>query len=214
MNHTLRIELLGHFQLHYDDAPVAALRQARLQSLLAYLALHSHEVVLRQQISFLYWPDANEAQARANLRKALFDLRAAIPQVDEWLQIETQTLAWRTGLQLAVDVGTFAEIVGQTELRVQPPNYIALLEQAVTLYTGDLLPASYDDWVLRERERLHKRYVNALERLIHLLEEQRDYAAAIAYAQQLQQDDPLLESTYRTLMRLYLQRGDRAHALA
>ena len=46
------------------------------------------------------------------------------------------------------------------------------MEEAVGLYVGDLLPACYDDWVLLERERLRQRYINALEQLIAILEQQ------------------------------------------
>ena len=39
-----------------------------------------------------------------------------------------------------------------------------------------------DEWLLPERERLRQRFMAALERLIELLEQKRDYALAIRYA--------------------------------
>ena len=45
------------------------------------------------------------------------------------------------------------------------------LEHAAGLYRGDLLPASYDDWVVAERERLVVRHQRVLDRLIGLLEQ-------------------------------------------
>ena len=50
-------------------------QQLRLQSLLAYLVMHRDSPQARQHLAFLFWPDASEAQARANLRKALYELR-------------------------------------------------------------------------------------------------------------------------------------------
>jgi DNA-binding SARP family transcriptional activator len=48
------------------------------------------------------------------------------------------------------------------------------LERAVALYKGDLLPSCYDDWILPHREALRQAYLGALERLVHLREEQGD----------------------------------------
>jgi DNA-binding SARP family transcriptional activator len=67
---TLQLQLLGGFQLLVSGEPVL-IQQARLQSLLAYLLLHRNLPQARQQLAFLFWPDSTEAQARANLRKAL-----------------------------------------------------------------------------------------------------------------------------------------------
>jgi tetratricopeptide (TPR) repeat protein len=87
------------------------------------------------------------------------------------------------------------------------------LERAVSLYGGELLPGCYDEWILSERDRLHQAILRALERLISLLQREHNYESAIDMAQGLLRHDPLHESTYRRLMRLFAARGDRAAAL-
>jgi len=87
------------------------------------------------------------------------------------------------------------------------------LEQAVERYQGDLLPSCYDEWILPERDRLHQAFLQTLERLIGLLTQECDYAAAIAVARRLLHHDPLREETYRELMHLHAVCGDRASAL-
>ena len=42
---------------------------------------------------------------------------------------------------------------------------VGALQEAVELYGGDLLQSGYDEWLLEERERLRRRYLEALERL-------------------------------------------------
>ena len=83
----------------------------------------------------------------------------------------------------------------------------------MALYHGDLLPGCYDEWILPERDRLQQAFLKALERLIELQEEERDYDAAISTARRLLGHDPLHEETYRHLMRLYVSSGDPASAL-
>ena len=87
------------------------------------------------------------------------------------------------------------------------------LERVMHLYRGDLLPSCYEEWILPERERWHQLFLSAAERLIALLEKERDYDAAIPIAQQLLRQDSLHEATYRQLMRLYALHGDRAASL-
>ena len=67
--------------------------------------------------------------------------------------------------------------------------------------------------MLLERERWRERFITTLDRLIVLLEELRDYPAAIVSAQRLLRHDPLHEMTYRRLMTLYAANGERASAL-
>jgi len=90
---------------------------------------------------------------------------------------------------------------------------IQALTQAVEVYQGDVLPSCYDEWIIPVRDRLRQAFLQALDRLIGLLEGERDYATAISMAQRLLRLDPLHEATYRQLMDLYAASGDRASAL-
>src|SRR4051812_4389599 len=89
--------------------------QVRLQSLLAYLLLHRNSPHARQHLAFLFWPDANEAHARANLRKALYELRRLLPILDHFLQIEDQFLQWRNSTVMTLDVDFFVASLMQAE---------------------------------------------------------------------------------------------------
>jgi DNA-binding SARP family transcriptional activator len=191
----LHIRLLGEFSLAYGDAPLTTVNTLRLQSLLAYLLLHQNAPQSRQHLAFLLWPDSSEYQARTNLRHVLHQIRHALPDTDRFFLIDTQTIQWNPTAPFALDVLDYERAVQRAAARSD-------LETAVELYHGDLLPSCYDDWVRPERERLHQMYIRALEQLIQMHENRRDYSRAIAYAQQLLHGDPVHEDTYRRLMRL------------
>ena len=53
--------------------------------------------------------------------------------------------------------------------RLDPLEVEQALEKAIDIYHGDLLPDSYDDWILAHREQLRQRYLGALEQLMDLL---------------------------------------------
>jgi DNA-binding SARP family transcriptional activator len=201
----LHIQLLGDFRLTYGDEPLSAIVQSRQQSLLAYLVLHRGALLPRQHLAFLFWPDTGEAQALTNLRNLLFKLRQALPEPERFLQADTQTVGWRPDAPCTLDV---ADFISLAQCATQ-----ADLEQAVSLYRGDLLPHCYDEWIVPERERLQHMLLGALEKLVSRAEAARNYSAAIGYAQQLVQRDPLREETYRHLIRLHALNGDRAAAM-
>ena len=203
----MHIQLLGGFSIDFGGTPVATMNSARLQSLLAYLILHRDVAQPRRKLSFLFWPDSEEAQARTNLRKLLYELKHALPDIEQFIDLEGPTLEWKAGdTSFDLDVEKF-------EKSVEQAKSAADFRQAIELYQGDLLPNCYDDWILLERQRLHQFYTEALDQLISHLENQRDYRAAINYAQRLLQHAPLEEDTYRRLMRLYALKGDRAGVL-
>ena len=179
MHLTLHVQLLGDFRLVYGDTPVTDVTTGRLQSLLAYLLLHHGATQPRQHLAFLFWPDSTEAQARNNLRQALHQLRHALPDAEHYLYADTTTLWWRADAPFSLDVADFTRALATADDAARTADQAAMrraLEHAASLYQGDLLPSCYDDWLLPERERLHQQCQAALERLIGILEQQREYA--------------------------------------
>lgn len=216
---TLHIHLLGDFLLVSADTPVTTVDMPRLQSLLAYLLLHRTATQSRSRIAFLLWPDSTDEQAHTNLRKVLHSLRQVLPSADSFIHTDRISLFWRPSTQQApwtLDVQDFESAITQAEQAERTQDVAVLrqsLEKAVGLYRDDLLPNCYDEWILPERDRLRQAFFKALERLIVLLEQERDHEAAISASQRLLRHDPLHEETYRHLMRLYAAHGDRVSAL-
>jgi DNA-binding SARP family transcriptional activator/predicted ATPase len=213
---TLQITLLGHFSLTYGNQPITRVNTERLQSLLAYLLLHRGIPQSRQRLAFCFWADSNDTQARTNLRRELYHLRQAFPEIDRYIEINTKALQWRTDVPFVLDVAAFEQAIATAEQAEQQGDRATLkaaLEQAAELYQAPLLPGCYDDWILPEQERLQQVCIRALENLMRLLQTEGDYRAAIRYGQQLLRIEPLHEATYRDLMTLSALNGDRANAL-
>jgi DNA-binding SARP family transcriptional activator len=218
---SLRIRLLGGLDLRQGEAALPPLGSARAESLLAFLLLHREAAQPRQRLAFLLWPDSSEGQARTNLRHLLHVLRRALPEADRFLEVTPRTLRWRADAPCWLDVAAFDAALARAEREPggpegsggAPVDREAALVEAVDLYAGDLLQGTYDEWLADERERLRQRYLQALERLVELLEARGDLAAATGRAERLLREDPLREPTYQVLMRLHDARGDRARAV-
>jgi DNA-binding SARP family transcriptional activator len=184
-----------------DGQRLRAFNSLRLQRFLALIALR-RDAQHRSRLAFELWPDSEERQARTNLRKLLHDFRHSLPDVGEFVEIDNETVRWiRTGPS-EVDVLRFRDALAAGDL-----------ELAARLYSGDLLPACYDDWVLGEREKLRAEAYRALVRLTEEAAERDDHKATIRHAQRVIDLEPTDEAAVRIQMEAHLALGDRAAAL-
>ncbi len=208
---SLKIALLGTFHSQFNGQPIEPLNNSpRLQALLAYLLLHRDAPHSRQQIAFQLWPVSGDSQARTNLRKLFLQLRRALPNEDQFLTFDNQTIGWRADAPCTCDLLQVQALLAAVDA---DPTDRAALTQLLDRYGGELLPDCYDEWVLPLRAELHQDVMAALTQLVTLLENQRAYDDGIRYAQQLLTLEPLAEQGYQQLMRLHAAEGDRAGAL-
>jgi DNA-binding SARP family transcriptional activator len=210
---TLAVRLLATFQISIDDAVIVSL-SPRLQALVAYVALHRRQACSRRQLAAVLWPETVDAQALKNLRTQLTRLRRALPTLDQLMHITGDTVQWRSDAAAVLDVSRFeASALEAAQVRDSNPDAaIALCEDALQTYAGDLLTDWFDDWLAPLREQLHQQFAATLDLLASLLEEQHRLHAAVAVAQRWVRADPLNEAAYARLMALHLAQGDNTAA--
>lgn len=199
---SFRFQLLGGFQIADDNGIITDIPGKKVRLLLAYLVLHADAPQSRRQIAFDFWPDSTEKQALSNLRKLIHDLRESLPHIEPYLNISSLFIQWNNDLPYYLDVREFEQAAKAPTLHE--------LQQAEMLYRGELMPGFYEEWLRSERDLLAQMFMKTQERLVFLLEIQRDYASAIYMAQKLLVHNRLNETYYRTLMRLYALNKDTA----
>ncbi|MDW8319147.1 MAG: bacterial transcriptional activator domain-containing protein [Anaerolineae bacterium] len=106
------------------------------------------------------------------------ELRRRPRQNDDFVTVTSETLQWQAAAPFTLDVAQFEAALAQAEV-ADREGAVDALAAAVAAYGGDLLPDCYDDWILPLREQMRRAYGQALERLVLMLDEQRDYARAI-----------------------------------
>src|SRR5574341_427479 len=199
----LAIHLLQDMTVLCDGESPLDLGSPTTKSLFAYLVLNRDRAIDRRRLAFVLWPRGAESAARRNLRQYIHRLRRALEPVDpegKLISAEGNSVQFCPPDDWHLDVAAF-EAAAHSE---------DTLEEAVELYPGDLLPEVYDDWIEPERECLALLFRQTLLRLVEKLESAGQLSAAIRYAERCLDQEPLLESTYLRLMRLYYAVGDRA----
>ena len=78
------------------------------------------------------------------------------------------------------------------------------------MYRGELLPGFYDEWVLRERERLEAVFERKMSDLLDRLVAERRWPEVLETAERWIAVGHVPEPAYRALMLAHSERGDRA----
>jgi len=217
----LRIHLFGNFRLSQGVTSAETRVIPNVQALLALLLLQPGQMFSRDKIISFLWNESSEEQAHSCLNTALWRLRKilepkGVPAGTYLLSSSSGEVGFNSQSDYWVDVLQFEtciqRIVALAYAGVSDSN-VRQLEQAVALYNQDLLEGFYYDWVIKERERLHLTYLDALYYLLSFYQHRQEYAKAIRWGQQIIIVDPLREDVHRHLMRLYTENGQRALAV-
>src|ERR1043165_3486542 len=93
------MRLLGGFELRCDST-VVLLPSRPAQSLLAYLALNAGTAQRREKLAGMLWPDADDNNARSNLRHAVWRIRKSFEQHQSavpYLLVDDLTVTFNAG---------------------------------------------------------------------------------------------------------------------
>lgn len=208
----LHLELLGDFRLRTETGSLITISARKSQAMLAFLAVKPAQLVSRDKMAGLLWSSTAPEQARQSLRQTLSTLRKELSAVSpRKILVEEGDFLSLDTTQVRCDVVEFEALVAAGTAEA--------LDPATRLYGGDFLDGflideeKFDQWVLAERDRLHRMALRAHAQLVEQLTRVEAIDEAIAAAQQSLRIDSLQEAVHRTLMRLYLQSGDLLNAL-
>ena len=210
MSH-LNLSFLGTFQAQLDAAPLTQFRSAKVEGLLAYLAIESGQAHRRTVLAALLWPEETEANARRNLRQALYLLQQVLGRTSartsgrtsartashpaEFLIVTRDTVQFNPASDHILDVALFLSNIEANAL-----------QEAVRLYHGELLAGlscdsvPFEEWLYFTRERLHNLALSALHELTEQALSRADYAEAQAGARRQIALEPWREGAHRQLM--------------
>lgn len=203
----LQIRFLGQYEILKDGQPVI-LPSRPYQSLLAYLLLNPNRSHRREKLAGLFWPTTSESNARSNLRHALWRIRKAlVPDANLRLESDDLGVTYHPQPGDRLDVASF-------DVCKEEEDSTEVLLLAVSAYGGELLPGFYEEWVVRERERLQAAFERKLGRLLDRLLAERRWNEALEWGEHWVASGTVPEPAYRALMLAHAGLGNLASAAA
>ena len=203
----LTLSVLGTFSATFAGRELA-LTTRKAKALIGYLAFAENAQDTRERLIALLWSESDEERARASLRQAIYEIRAACTAAGmPNLHADKQALAI-TGVTVTTDVD---EIVNAASVGSAHPRLHTIQRILDSLFDDlDSVDQAFHAWVLAKRQLLHDRLTVALER--HLPGE-HDEVDASSIAQALLNLDPTHEVACRHLIRARARKGDIGGAM-
>jgi WD40 repeat protein/DNA-binding SARP family transcriptional activator len=198
--------------------PVKGFVTRKVDALLVYLVC-TQRAHAREMLADLLWDDLPQTKALTNLRVVLTSLRKHLAS---HVTITRDTVTLNPEAKVWVDTSVFEEHLAahQEQDILQNGSQAKRIAHALDLYRGEFLAGffirgarGFNDWLIRERERLHQLAMHGLQLLVAYKLEQGEYQAGIAHAMRWVELDPLVEDAYYQLMRLLVYTGQRGAAL-
>jgi len=205
--HMYRLNLFGGASLEGPSGPLSgSAAQPRRLAVLAVLAVCGSSGCSRDKLIGLLWPDSDENRGRHHLSQSLYVLRQALGEGAIDSAAESVRLV---STVVATDAWAFEDAIDRGDL-----------ESAVRHYTGPFLDGFYlrevptfEEWADGERQRLARRYAEALESLALGSEDTGDHRSAVGWWERLLAHDPYNSRTVVRLMRTLAANGDPANAI-
>lgn len=189
-------------------------RTSKTQELFTYLLHHRGNIVPKETLLELLWPELDAKQATSQLYTSIYHIRQCLKQmgidapirnltIQEGYVLDTSRIRidvdeWENGLRQAGGVNL---IDSHSELR-------RLLE----IYEGDYFQEHGYWWAENERERLRKLWYQHARSLARFYEKAGMRKEALAMYERIQDADPYNEEDGLALMKLYTATGRHKEA--
>ena len=207
-----RLNLLGTFEFfNAETGQKIKLAYTKLILLLTYLALEPRAHT-RESLADLLWPELGAQDAKANLRRALFNLQQAFVQakLEKTLVYVDRCIIHLAKERFWVDVDEFENW--------EKIDCIKLTDQQLGLYRGPLLDGIFPagerlaNWLQLRRAQCEQKNISLLEHAIALQANAGEFDVVERRCRQLISVDFLNELGHSRLMLMYLEMDNQAAA--
>lgn len=218
---TLRIKTFGHFQTWLGDKPVheKAWKREKAKEFIQLLTT-KNKGLSKNEILSLLWPESDEQSAQRDFKVALNALNNAI-EPDRKVRgkaffVERSGSMYFLNPTAVIDIdrNKFEEFIHSGLKETNKEYALQKLKAGLRLYEGDYLAERpYEDWCMKERDRLKVLFLRGAERLAQLYVALEEFDEVIRYCDEMLSKDPCWEEAYRLLIYCYYRKSNRPYAL-
>ncbi|MFD4493216.1 response regulator [Lysinibacillus fusiformis] len=201
------INLFGGLRVVLPDGQTQILkwRTSKAKELFAYLLNHRDEIIYRDTILELFWPESDRDKASKQLYTAIYTIRQTLKNYGlEGVQISSPLL--NSGYKLLLEQTVVDVEQWLSSLKALPSlekSTVDQHEQVFQLYTGDYLGDCDYLWAESEKERLRRLWLHHAHQLSEFYITNENYSAAIKVQETVQALFAGEEGNYFILMKLY-----------
>jgi DNA-binding SARP family transcriptional activator/ATP/maltotriose-dependent transcriptional regulator MalT len=176
-----------------------------------FLLLTRKDSVGKEEIFAALWPDLPESKCNSNFHSSLYRLRRAL--FHECVVREPDGgYALNPRGVFTSDLDSFNAAMLEADVARDEEARVARLEEAVALYKGPFLSATYSEWAEPVRRELEDRAIEALNELAAVKLRDGKLEEALQLFKLLESKDPYSEAAAYGIMRSLVSMNDAAGA--
>jgi DNA-binding SARP family transcriptional activator len=206
----LTIYTLGRMKVELEGKPLSVpewTNQKAVREMFFFLLAHP-DGATREEIGEVLWPGSFPDQLRIQFKNVLYRIRYTVGS--ETILFDRNRYAFNPSLDFIYDVKAFEENIRLAEVAVIPSTKAEYLLAALDIYGGPYLPEGSGAWLMPERQRLQRLFIQAAIDLAQLQLESGNAKATILIAEKALAVDACSEEAHRLAMRAYATLGSRA----
>ncbi len=204
----ITVRLLGPYEIHVGDQPVATGLRSAAKELLAWYLLRPEGATIEAAVDAL-WPDTDPARVHKQFWTGAANLRTRLGTTSEpptKVLIQTGEVYRLDADAIACDLWQFQAALRDAARSGTDTMARDALRRAVEVCAGDLVQGADYRWVEPVRQDLHRRVLDAHLRLAELEEQLGAPDAAEAVLERAVELDRYAEEPYRRLLSLHGRR--------
>ncbi|MCA1793064.1 MAG: hypothetical protein LC660_04185 [Desulfobacteraceae bacterium] len=213
----IRISSFGGLKIYVGENLLQFSRKAQQKpmTILKYMMAKGGTHVPEHALLDALWPDSDGDAACNAFKITLHRLRKLL-QSKKAIYHKQGRLAFNA-FTVWTDTLSFASCCSRVNKELEEQDGVEtalqLLNELLLLYRGPFLPEEQASWVIPEREKLRFKFLDAIQKIADILEQEGQWQKAIHCCRQALEIDPLLEALYPRLMQTYVSMGRKTEAL-
>ncbi len=222
----LTLNLLGRFRLFLGEKKISSSQWKSSKALLILKYLASNRgagFIPREVLIEMLWPDQDISKTGKRFNVAMSSLRKVLePDISPrapsaYILRKKGSYRLCRDKETKIDLEQFLEEIQKAEkLETKSPETkssakaMARYLAAESWYQGPFLEEDpYEDWCIRERDRLNSKYIQVLTSILGFYEAKKELKHCVTYAKKILKTDPYDEEVVRKLMGFYASQGKR-----
>jgi len=216
----LSLQLFGRFKavISSRELDSGKWNSSKALMILKYLAAHGDRgFIPREVLIELLWPDQDMDKTAKRFNMAMSALRKTLepgiaPRASStYILRKKDTYRLRQDNTVTIDRDVFLSRfnAAQKLMGTDPDQAMKAFLIAESQYTGPFLEEDlYEEWCIRERDRLGLVYLEILKAVLHCCEIRKDIENGVFYAKKILAEDSCDEDILKKLMGFYADIGD------
>ncbi|OLE51407.1 MAG: hypothetical protein AUG51_23210 [Acidobacteria bacterium 13_1_20CM_3_53_8] len=215
----LTINMLGPVEIFRDPArPLAADAWVtkRARDILCFIASRRHRRASKDSIIDTFWGETDFDAIEKNFHPTISHIRKALNSNQA---LKQNFLLYRDGdyqlnpeFSYRIDTEEFDRLVLEGEQARRSREFtrcIDAYERAITLYRGEFMQGSYDEWAEEQRSYYREKHLQMLVALAAVAQSAEEWTRSLELAQEILRDDPFREDIHCMIMRAHAALGNR-----